>query len=205
MGASAKLKVVDSGAAVSATPVSCDKERLERLRQIIASKSLLRGKFTLSSGRTSDYLFQLRQTTLHSEGALLIAELIIEFMKSRRLTCIGGLVEGAVPIVSSIAPISLQKGYPINAFFVRKERKKHGAMELIDGYMDRESEVLLVDDVTTSGKSMLDAIAGMKQDGYSRPVTQALSIMDREEGAADNLAKEGICLYSFLRTSDFDI
>jgi orotate phosphoribosyltransferase len=202
MGASAKLKVVESGAAVATYP---NDDRLERLRQIIDSKSLMRGEFNLSSGRKSKYLFQLRQTTLHSEGSRLIAELIIDFMKRLHITCIGGLVQGAVPIVSSVAPVSWHVDYPVDAFFVRKEAKLHGAKERVDGYMNLDSNVLLVDDVTTTGTSMLEAVAGMREAGYLRPINMALSIVDREEGASENLAKEGIQLYSFFRTKDFGL
>ena len=180
-------------------------QRLDRLRAIIESESLMRGDFTLSSGRKSNYLFQLRQTTLHSEGSQLIAELIVDYMRSRRLGCIGGLVHGAVPIVSSVAPISFQMGYPVKAFFVRKEAKKHGAEERIDGYMDRDAEVLVVDDVTTSGASMRDAITGMIEAGYRGTVTTALSIVDREEGAKQALAASGIELLSFFTRTDFGL
>jgi orotate phosphoribosyltransferase len=179
--------------------------RMRRLHEIIDTKSLLRGEFTLSSGRPSKYLFQLRQTTLHSEGALLIAELIVDFMRQHKLRCLGGLVQGAVPIVSSVAPVSFQKGYPIDVFFVRKEAKLHGAKERIDGYMSATEEVLLVDDVTTTGKSMLDAITAMKEAGHDRQVTKALSIVDREEGATEFLEPHGIELFSFFKKSDFAI
>ncbi len=190
---------------ISGSVAQFSDRRLTRLHAIIEANSLLRGDFTLSSGRSSKYLFQLRQTTLHSEGALLIADLIVDFMKSLNLTCIGGLVQGAVPIVSSVAPISFERKYPIDVFFVRKEAKVHGAKERVDGYMPKAKEVLLVDDVTTSGKSMLDAIAGMKESGYDRPVKKALSIVDRQEGATEFLETQGIELFSFFKKSDFAI
>ena len=115
--------------------------RWQRLRAIIAEQSILRGDFTLSSGRKSTYLFQLRQTTLHPEGASLIADLILDFMKEQRLTCIGGMVQGAVPIVAAVSAGSFRVGYPVQAFFVRKEAKKHGAEELVDGFMAKSGEV----------------------------------------------------------------
>ena len=165
----------------------------------------MRGDFTLSSGRRSHYLFQLRQTTLDSEGSQLIAGLIVDFMRARRLGCIGGLALGAVPIVSSVAPVSFQMGYPVKAFFVRKEAKKHGAAERIDGYLDLDAEVLVVDDVTTTGASMRDTVAGMKEAGYRGTVTTALSIVDREEGAKQALAASGIELHSFFTRTDFGL
>ena len=191
MGAGAVMEPENPRSIAAADPSD---RRLARLRQVIVSRSLMRGDFTLTSGRKSNYLFQLRQTTLHGEGSSLIARLIIDFMKRLKLTCIGGLVQGAVPIVSAVAPVSWEAGYPVDVFFVRREAKQHGAKELVDGYMNREADVLVVDDVTTSGKSMLDAVAGMREEGYLRPIVQALSIIDREEGASENLAKQGIRL-----------
>jgi orotate phosphoribosyltransferase len=190
----------------SSTPAArFDDKRLQRLHDIIETSSLLRGDFTLSSGRKSNYLFQLRQTTLDSEGALLITGLIVDFMRSHRLTCIGGMVVGAVPIVAAVAPVSFQQGYPVKAFFVRKQAKAHGAEERIDGYLDPDGDVLVVDDVTTTGASMLEAIAAMQEGGYRGTVRRALSIIDREEGARENLAARGIELSSFFTRSDFGL
>src|SRR4051794_22613044 len=76
--------------------------RYTRLRAIVEGKSLLRGDFTLSSGRKSKYLFQLRQTTLDPEGATLIGDLVTSFMQIRGLQCLGGLELGAVPIVTAV-------------------------------------------------------------------------------------------------------
>ena len=182
---------------------SRDDRRLVRLHELIDKLSLQRGDFTLSSGRKSKYLFQLRQTTMQPEGASLIGDLIIDFMREHRIECVGGLELGAVPVVSATAVMSFQKHHPVAAFFVRKEAKKHGAKERIDGHILDNDEILLVDDVTTTGQSMLDAIEPIAGEG--RRMEKALSIVDREEGAAEFLAEHGITLYSFLKRSDFDI
>src|ERR1700730_17635451 len=106
-----------------------------RLQEIIRVHSLKTGAFTLSSGRHSSFLFQLRQTTLLPEGAALIGEIIVEYMKRHNIASIGGLEMGAVPIVSAVAAISHLKDYPVGAFFVRKAPKEHGARERIDGHL----------------------------------------------------------------------
>src|SRR5262249_16912914 len=80
-----------------------DDPRRLRLQEIIRAHSLKTGAFTLSSGRQSTYLFQLRQTTLLPEGAALIAEIIVEYMRGQNIASIGGLEMGAVPIVSAVA------------------------------------------------------------------------------------------------------
>jgi orotate phosphoribosyltransferase len=178
-------------------------ERWRRLQEIIRAHSLKRGEFILASGRTSSYLFQLRQTTMLPEGAALLGDIIVDYMKRHGITCIGGLELGAVPIVSAVAAVSHLNHSPVAAFFVRKVPKTHGACERIDGHLPPEAEVLMVDDVATSGGSILKAVEGMKSDRRRFDVQRALVVVDREEGAADNLAEHGIQLAAIFKRSDF--
>jgi orotate phosphoribosyltransferase len=181
--------------------LDCTDERWLRLREIIRAYSLKHGDFVLSSGRTSTYLFQLRQTTMLPEGAALIGEIIVEYMKKHGIACIGGLELGAVPIVSAVAAVSHLKGFPVDAFFVRKAQKEHGARERIDGHLRGGAEVLMIDDVATTGGSILKAIEGME--GHGSYVRRALVVVDREEGAAENLAAHDIQLAAIFKKSDF--
>ncbi|MFO1184086.1 MAG: orotate phosphoribosyltransferase [Bauldia sp.] len=178
--------------------------RWEELRRIVDERSLLRGDFTLTSGRKSTYLFQLRQTTMLPKGQYLIGTIIAEFMAERGIGTIGGPVIGAIPMIAATAFASHLAGKPVDAFFVRKAAKEHGAKERIDGYVNDGAEVLAVDDVTTTAGSIVEAINVMKSE-HRCQVEWALSILDREEGAAENLAKHGIKLASIFRTSDFDL
>lgn len=183
--------------------VARDDARWLRLREIVRTHSLKLGTFTLTSGRQSTYLFQLRQTTLLPEGAALIAEIIVEYMKRQGLVAIGGLELGAVPIVAAVAAVSHLKGYPVDAFFVRKAQKEHGARERVDGFLRPSAEVLMVDDVATTGGSIVKAIEGMKSEHPDAVCRCALAVVDREEGAGDNLAQAGIKLAAIFKRSDF--
>lgn len=179
-------------------------DRWKRLHDIIRTESLKLGAFTLSSGRHSKFLFQLRQTTMLGEGASLISDTIVELMKKLSVHSVGGLELGAVPIATAVAQAGYRNGYRVDAFFVRKQAKPHGAKELVDGYLKPGAEALIVDDVTTAGGSVIKAVDSIKAE-RGCTVRWALSIVDREEGAAENLAARGIRLLSFFKKSDFEI
>jgi orotate phosphoribosyltransferase len=183
-----------------------DDPRWGRLHDIVFEKSFQTGNFILASGVSSKFLFQLRQTTMLAEGATLIAEIVLEYMQRHGIHCIGGLVQGAVPIGQSVLMLGHAKQYQIHHFFVRKEAKKHGALELIDGYPLDESEVLIVDDVATKGGSIKTAIENLLKEHPSCVVKRALVVIDRQEGAAETLlAKRNVQLVSLFKRSDFPI
>lgn len=187
--------------AASADVLDRNDRRWLRCQDIIRAQSLKTGTFVLSSGRTSTYLFQLRQTSMLPEGAALLGDIIVDYMKSHAITCVGGLEMGAVPIVAAVAAVSHLKHYPVDAFFVRKAQKEHGARERIDGHLRAGAEVLMIDDVATTGGSILKAIEGIE--GQGAQVRRALAVVDREEGAAENLAAHGIQLAAIFKKSDF--
>lgn len=170
------------------------------IRRIIMAKSILRGEFTLSAGGTSNILFQMRKTVLDPQGAYLVAGYLFDFMKSRDLHSVGGLELGAVPIIGALAVRAFDDAYPLNAFFIRKQRKAHGDQALIEGAVPPPGPVLLIDDVTTSGMSILTARSALD---HNHTVTDAWSLLDREEGAAEYLATAGITLHSLFLKSDF--
>jgi orotate phosphoribosyltransferase len=183
-----------------------DDLRWKRLHDIIFEKSFKTGNFILASRVRSKFLFEMRQTTMLAESATLIAEIILEYMKRHEIHCIGGLVQGAVPIGQSVLMLGSAKHYPIHHFFVRKEAKKHGALELIDGYPIDDSEVLIVDDVATKGGSIKTAIENLLKEHPTCVVKRALVIVDRQEGAAEALlAKRNVQLVSLFKKSDFPI
>ncbi len=171
------------------------------MQKFISEHSLRVGDFRLSSGRRSPNLFQLRQTTMLPEGAALLGEVIFEYMYRHSIECIGGLELGAVTLVSPVAVMSHIKGFPVDAFFDRKAAKEHGARERIDGHLRDGAEVLMIDDVATAGSSFLKAVEGTE--GHGSYVRRALVVVDREEGAAQNLARASIHLAAIFKRSDF--
>jgi len=163
-----------------------------RLLEIIKQKSLLRGTFKLVSGAISDYYLDLKPTTFDPEGAALIADIVCGMLgDDADVDSIGGLELGAVPIVAAVCARSRQQR-PIAGFVVRKEKKGHGTDRKIDGNFKPNSTVVLIEDVTTKGGSVMQAVRAVRAQGAV--VKKIITIVDREEGAAENLGKEGIAL-----------
>ncbi len=163
----------------------------ERYLRLLREKSLQIGRFTLTSGRRSDYYFDAKLTTLDPEGAYWGAKLILEEIASRGIEAeaIGGLTLGADPIVAAVAAVSFaerDRYRPLPAFIARKEPKKHGTRRYIEGFQGKPgASVVVVDDVCTTGGSTLRAIEAARDAGYL--VTAVFCLVDRGEGAADLL------------------
>jgi len=169
---------------------------------MIRDKSLRSdGPFKLSSGEMSSYLFDMKKTMMDPEGANLIAEEILRRPELANADAIGGLVMGAVPIISVVCAKSYYTPKKIPGFFVRKEAKGHGTRKLIDGYLEPGMRAVMIDDVTTTGGSTLKAVHAARDLGCI--VDTVISIVDRLEGATENLAKEGVTLVALYTRSDF--
>ncbi len=177
------------------------RERRGRLRDIIHERSLLRdGDFVLASGRKSPVFFDMKMTVLDPEGAALIAEAVLDLIEDDPAELIGGLELGAVPIVAAVCVMSAGRR-PIRGFIVRKAKKGHGTDRLIDGPIREGARAVVVEDVTTTGGSALQAVEAARAKGCR--VDKAITIVDRLEGAVENLAKHGVALESLFTMRDF--
>ena len=166
-----------------------DVER-RRLLAVIRTYSLEIGDFVLSSGKRSSYYLDCRVTTLHPEGALLVARLVLRTIREHRIDAeaIGGLTLGADPIAGAVAAVSAVDGFPLPGFIVRKEAKQHGAKRQMEGWSgDPGARVIVVDDVCTSGGSILEAADKVEALGYQ--VAAAMCVVDRLEGGGERIAE----------------
>jgi orotate phosphoribosyltransferase len=177
-----------------------------RLKTILIEKSVKLGEFTLSSGAKSNFYLDCRTTTLDSEGAYYTALGVLEVLQHLKPypLAIGGLTLGADPIVSSVAALSHQQHSdkkiiaPVSAFIVRKETKKHGMQNLIEGWRGSEgSPVVIAEDTCTTGSSALQAIQHARAAGWR--VVAAVCLVDREEGGRE--AIEPYCPFYALFTA----
>jgi orotate phosphoribosyltransferase len=178
-------------------------QRKRRLLEIIKQKSLLTegGPFKLASGVMSDYYLDMKPTMLDPEGSMLTAEIIYdEHLKDDPdVDSVGGLELGAVPIIATICARSWHDK-PIPGFVVRKEKKGHGTDKRIDGNFRPNTTVILFDDVTTKGGSVMQAVRAVRAHGAV--VKKIITVVDRLEGAKENLLKEGIALVPIFTTDD---
>jgi len=165
-------------------------QRTQRILELAhETGALLHGKFTLSSGKKSDHYYDGKQLNLHPEGAYLIGEEILDRLSGVDVDAIGGLVMGAIPIVTAVTLVSHIKGKPIPSFIVREEPKEHGTKKKIEGHLKKGSKVAIIDDVITAGGSVKKAIDAVKAEGCE--VVKVIVIVDRKEGGSELLRKEG--------------
>jgi orotate phosphoribosyltransferase len=173
----------------------------QRLLAIISRASLLQGReFRLTSGRSSSFFIDLKKTMLDPEGASLLADLLFDKIKAEDVDGVGGMETGAIPIVAVLCLRSWPEK-PIKGFFIRKEAKGHGTDERVDGLLDRGSRVILLEDVTTTGGSVLQAVDQARQ--YHCTVVKVITVVDRLEGAEENFRKAGIAFEALFTRRDF--
>ena len=169
-----------------------------RLRTLLIERSLRMGDFTLASGVRSGYYVDARRTTMSAEGQFLVGKLgwavVLESLP--HVTHVGGLTMGADPVAYAIAHRSWLERRPVGAFSIRKRSKEHGLGQQIEGELPETARCLVVEDTTTTGGSVLEAVAAVRAHGAQ--VEAVLTLVDREEDAAVNLAAEGVRLLSLF-------
>lgn len=160
-----------------------------RLLEIVRKKAYKEGKFTLASGKTSDFYLDCRLVTLDPEGLALFSRLVCAELGDAKAVAVGGLTLGADPIAAGVALMSHLLGRPLRAFIVRKEQKQHGTAKEIEGELGAGDRAAIVDDVMTSGGSVKLAIAAVERAGAK--VAKVVCLVDRQEGGSDELRSKG--------------
>ena len=173
---------------------------VERILELAVETGALKyGDFTLTSGKKSSYYFDGRLLSLDPEGAHLISQAMLPFIRNAGATAVGGLTLGADPIVASIALAGHLAGERFPAFIVRKEAKTHGTGKLIEGALPSGSKVAIVDDTCTTGGSLFQAIEAAEAAGCT--VVTVLAVLDRREGGGDAIRERGYEFVSLLEAT----
>jgi orotate phosphoribosyltransferase len=158
-----------------------------RLLELFKARAFSFGRFTLASGKESAYYVNSKKALFNGEVIALLADVLYDLTKGLDVRAVGGPEVGAIPIAAALALRYHQAGRPMEGFFVRKQAKAHGSQERVEGVLRPGDRALVVEDVVTTGESVLQAIGEVEKAGA---VVAAVScIVDRLEGGGERLAK----------------
>jgi orotate phosphoribosyltransferase len=175
----------------------------DALIELIKSKALRRGEFTLASGRKASYYLDCRLISLDSLGARLVAEGMLDLLADDTPDLIGGMAVGADPITGAVVALAGLRNIPLRGLIVRKEAKGHGTGKFVEGPYQSGESVVVVEDVVTTGGSALTAIERCEAVGLT--VRRVLAIVDRLEGGREAFAERGYDLSTLLTVRDLGI
>ncbi|MGB5431933.1 MAG: orotate phosphoribosyltransferase [Acidimicrobiia bacterium] len=161
------------------------------------------GPFTLRSGAISGWYIDARQTTFDGAGAILVGKAVVEALDDE-ITAVGGLTMGADPIAVSAAAAAAADGRSLRAFSVRKEAKDHGTGGRIVGPVGPDDIVAVLEDTTTTGSAMFEAMDALTDAGIR--IAQVVTLVDRSNGiAATKVGAAGISYVALVTPSDLGV
>jgi len=173
------------------------------LIDLIREQALQFGDFTLASGKKASFYLDCRKVTLDARGARLIGEGMLELLANDMPPLVGGMAIGADPITASILTLAGIREQPLRGVIVRKESKEHGTGRFVEGPFEAGEELVIVEDVVTTGGSSLKAIERCEAVGLK--VKRVLAIVDRLSGGKEAFAERGYELTTLLTIKDFGI
>ncbi len=178
----------------------------DRLAVLVRELGVVHGRVTLSSGAPADYYVDLRRITLQHEAAPLIGRLLRVLTADWVYAAVGGLTLGADPVAAAVlhaaaAEHAADPGVaPVDAFVVRKSIKQHGMQRLVEGPDVAGRRVLVVDDTSTTGGSVLTAVRAVRAAGAE--VAGVATVVDRDTGAREAVEAEGAAYRALLGLPD---
>ena len=156
-----------------------------RLLELFKSRAVFFGQFTLASGKQSTYYINSKKAIFNAEAAWLLGDVLFQMTRELNIQAIGGLEVGAIPLATAAAMRYHEEGRSIEGFYVRKQAKGHGSKEMVEGIVRPGDRVAMVDDVLTTGGSVLLAIQEVERLGAE--IAAVICIVDRLEGAREAL------------------
>lgn len=158
-----------------------------------------RGEFTLKSGAKSSWFLDTKQTACRPDGIVVVAEALLEILPAE-VTAIGGLTMGADPVAFGVAAVAATKGRMLRSFSVRKESKDHGVTGRLAGALLPDDQVVIVEDTTTRGTSLLEAVEVVRAFGAN--VVLASVIVDRGTTCAELCTANNVVYHPLLTAID---
>jgi orotate phosphoribosyltransferase len=175
---------------------------LDRLREHVLEHAVKRGEFTLKSGATSNWFLDAKQTACRADGIIAVTDALIEVFGDDlgTIDAFGGLTLGADPMAYGVAAVLGTRGRSMRSFSVRKEAKMGGITGRIAGALEPGDRVLVTEDTTTRGTSLIEAAEQIEAFG-ARPVFMSV-IVDRGGTCAAMAAERGIDYRPLLTAPD---
>lgn len=173
------------------------------LVELVRTRALKLGDFTLASGKKASYYMDCKQITLEAQGARLIGEGILAELADRLPTAVGGMSIGADPITGAVVTLAGVQEKTLRGFMVRKEPKGHGLQKYVEGPVSPGDTVAIVEDVVTTGGSSLLAIQRCEE--YGLKVVDVVAIVDRLEGGREAFESRGYRFNSLLTIRDLGL
>jgi orotate phosphoribosyltransferase len=177
-----------------------DADATARLATLVRELAVVHGRVVLASGREADYYVDARRPTLHHEAAPLIGQLLRQLTADWDFEAVGGLTMGADPVALAMLHAG---GRPLDAFVVRKETKDHGMQRRIEGPDVEGRRVLAVEDTSTTGGSVLQAVEALHDAGAR--VVGVATVIDRDTGAAEAVQAAGLPYRYLLGLDDLGL
>jgi orotate phosphoribosyltransferase len=169
----------------------------------VNTKAVVRGRVTLSSGREADYYVDMRRVTLDAAAAPAIGRVMLDLTADLAFDAVGGLTLGADPVAVAMMHQAAAAGRAVDAFVIRKSPKVHGLQKLIEGPSVAGRRVLAVEDTSTTGGSVLEAVKALR--GAGAEVVAVAVVVDRDTGAREAVEAEGLEYRYAVGISDLDI
>lgn len=160
------------------------------LIDLIVRLAVVHGRVTLASGREADYYVDLRRVTLDGGAAPLVGRVMRGLVADWSFEAAGGLTLGADPVAVAMLHAAAASGDRLDAFVVRKESKAHGLQRRIEGTEVAGRDVLVVEDTSTTGGSVMQAVEAVREAGGR--IVGVATLVDRNTGVRELIESEGL-------------
>ncbi|MDP7008336.1 MAG: orotate phosphoribosyltransferase [Phycisphaerales bacterium] len=169
----------------------------EELAKRIAETAVLHGEFTLRSGRKSTWYIDKYQFSTKPDILQAIGPLFADHIP-KETTLLAGAELGGIPLVSTA---SMASNLP--CIFIRNQKKEYGTAKQLEGTLTQEDRVVIVEDIATTGGQVLEAAKTIESNGAK--VLSIIAVIDRLEGARENIESAGFHFQSLFTTHDLGI
>src|ERR1035437_2523107 len=179
----------------SETKNELDIQKRELIEALKACRAVKYGNFTLTSGKKTKYYIDIKKASTDPKTLKPIARQAAIKIEDMDVSTVAGIELGSVPLATAV---SMETELPL--LIVRRVTKDYGTKSRFVGDIKPKDKILMLEDVTTTGGSVIDAIKIVREAGAS--VKHIISVVDREEGAKENMKEAGVELFPLVSASD---